>query len=428
MTGVPPGLAGFAGAAARRLAGAARALPAVAHRPARAGRWLARHPLVPVSILACLAAVFLLIPLADHVLGRIHPPLRESGFLGLFPTTRPDPRLPARKRQVRVILWVLGAGGAAALLFLNLPGMAGGKDEDEERPGTEGVGTAGATDPPRGSSPSSVGTRYRIDAEIGRGGSGVVWRAFDRVLERTVALKELPRYLTTDAEASTRFRREALALARLSHPGVVQVFDLIEETGLLFLALEYVEGGNLADLVAREGRLPPRRAWAIAAAVGEALDWVHGQGVVHRDLKPANILLTRGGAPKIGDFGLARLTETAEITRDGAFLGTPNFMSPEQVGGRAVDRRTDLYSFGVLLYWLAAGELPFAGNPASVLLQHLQKDPSPPGILVAGLPPDLDPLVLALLAKDPGARPPLAEAVAALRRWEREAPGADPGG
>jgi hypothetical protein len=307
-----------------------------------------------------------------------------------------------RRRWIRALWW--GAGGAIVLLLLALvPSVAAA--------GRSGGGrrarAAGETvELPAVEKDSAIGPegRYLLREAIGRGAMGVVYRAWDRSLEREVAVKEMPKPLAGDTEGYQRFRREALTLARLSHPNIVQVYDLFEKDGRAFLAMEYMGGGTLSQFVETGGRLDLRQLAFHAGAVFDALAYLHGQGVIHRDLKPGNILLTDRKTPKISDFGLARWDRQNDLTRDGSLLGSPAYMSPEQVTGRKADRRSDLYSFGALLYWMAAGVPPFTGEVEAVMAMHLTRLPAPPSTRNPKVPRQLDSLIMSLLAKDPADR------------------------
>ncbi len=260
--------------------------------------------------------------------------------------------------------------------------------------------------PIRKESPFSVGPegRYWVEKQLGSGAMGVVYRAKDGRLDRSVALKELPGWLSNNEEYVARFRREAQALARLTHPYIVQVHDLIEERGRLWLVLEYVEGGTLAaHLTGR--RMPVAEAAKLASQIARGLAFVHGKGIIHRDLKPANILLTGGGEPKISDFGIAKLAETSALTQEGSSVGSPRYMSPEQATGGAVDARSDVYSLGITLYEMLTGRVPFEGDTSSVLAQQIVQPPPPPRERAPEIPAGLEALVLRMLAKDPAARP-----------------------
>jgi hypothetical protein len=261
--------------------------------------------------------------------------------------------------------------------------------------------------PPSADRRSIVGAdgRYRVEGELGRGGMGVVCRAVDTALDRTVALKELPHHLTGRPDLVRRFRQEARLLARLSHPNIVQVHDFIEEGGRLWIAMEFVNGGTLADAIERRGALPWPEALHLAKPLAAALGFAHEQDVVHRDVKPINVLLTRDGVPKLTDFGLAKLLESTVHTQEGTLLGSARYMSPEQAAGRPASARSDVYSLGITFYEMLAGRAPFEGETASVLAQHVSQPPPPLGDRVRDLPPGLEAVVMSMLEKDPERRP-----------------------
>jgi hypothetical protein len=258
---------------------------------------------------------------------------------------------------------------------------------------------------------ATIGDRYEITAELGRGASGTVYRAADRVLERDVALKEL-NVTVTDDDSRTRFRREAQILARLNHPHIVQVFDLLEHGARVWIAMELVDGGDLASLLARRGRLGPEETVRMGERMAKALAFAHEKGVVHRDVKPLNVLLVDEQTPKITDFGLARLSEGTVHTVEGMVLGSPRYMSPEQAEGRRADERSDIYSFGIVVYHMLAGQPPFDGDVRSVLMQHIRRRPKPLFEAAPDVPPALAQLVDRMLSKDPGERPASMDVVA----------------
>jgi serine/threonine protein kinase len=246
--------------------------------------------------------------------------------------------------------------------------------------------------------------RYQVLRSLGRGAMGVVYLAEDPLIERQVALKTLR--VDVDAEVSKEFRerffREARAAGRLSHPGIVMVHDVGEDaaTGVVFIAMELVHGRNLKQLLKQGHTLRPSQAARLAAEVATALEYAHRMGVVHRDIKPANLLVTDDGSVKITDFGVARL-ESSNLTVDGQFLGTPNYMSPEQVTGQAVDGRSDLFSLGVVLFELLTGRRPFTGSTLHEVTTQIVQAPTPiPSSLSPKLPPSLNPIVLKCLEKE----------------------------
>ncbi|MFK8906675.1 serine/threonine-protein kinase, partial [Streptomyces sp. YS-3] len=260
--------------------------------------------------------------------------------------------------------------------------------------------------------------RYRLLELIGRGGMGEVWAARDESLGRRVAVKCL-KPLGPQPEQSfarvlrERFRREARVAAALQHRGVTVVHDLGEFEGALYLVMELLDGRNLSQLL-EDGKghpLPVPDVVDIAEQVSSALAYTHQQGIVHRDLKPANIMRLADGTVKILDFGIARLGAdigfTSRLTGTGIAMGTPHYMSPEQIGGASVDHRSDLYSLGCVLYELATGAPPFDLDDAwAILVGHRDTVPEPPRARRAELPVFFEEAVLDLLAKEPGARPP----------------------
>lgn len=223
----------------------------------------------------------------------------------------------------------------------------------------------GRTAPPS----DTVAGRYRITARIASGGMGEVYRAFDTNLKRTVALKILPFDHAARPGGVDRFRAEAQAAARLSHPNVVQVHDWGESGATYFMVMEFVRGRNLREILGARGPLPPRQAADVMLEVLDALDAAHARGLIHRDVKPENVMVTGDGRVKVADFGIARAVEAQTMT--GGLLGTVAYVAPEQVRGDRIDPRADLYSAGCVLYELLTGHRPFTGEAASVLNQHL---------------------------------------------------------
>jgi eukaryotic-like serine/threonine-protein kinase len=248
---------------------------------------------------------------------------------------------------------------------------------------------------------------------IGRGGMGEVYRADDLKLEQPVALKFLPPGLESDRERLERFYGEVRIARQVSHPAVCQVWDVGEADGLHFLSMEYVDGENLSSLLRRIGRLPPDKALDIARQTCAGLAAAHEKGVLHRDLKPANLMLDGQGKVRITDFGLAGLAES--FGGDDVRSGTPSFMSPEQLLGREVTVRSDIYSLGLVLYELFTGRRAFEGRTlAELTRKHRDEHPIDPSAIVPDLAPSVERTILACLEKDPRRRPPSATAVAAM--------------
>ncbi|MGW9044409.1 serine/threonine-protein kinase [Streptomyces lydicus] len=252
-----------------------------------------------------------------------------------------------------------------------------------------------------------IAGRYRLRDAIGRGAMGEVWRAFDEMLGRPVAMKLLLPH-DSDPTASSRFRLEAQTAGRLSHPNVVGILDFGEHEGRLFLVMELVEGDSLARVLTRSGPLPAPRVAPLAAQAADGLAAAHRQGIVHRDIKPANLLLDADGSLKIGDFGIARFLDDpgAALTATGHIVGTSLYLAPERALGRTAGPASDVYSLGCLLYQLLTGVPPFQADSAlGVLRQHLDSVPVPPRQLGADLPPAFENYLLGLLAKEPENRP-----------------------
>ncbi|MGB7589977.1 MAG: PEGA domain-containing protein [Terriglobia bacterium] len=249
--------------------------------------------------------------------------------------------------------------------------------------------------------------RYQIVSELGRGSMGVVYHGFDPVIGRTVAIKTmLTEGLTSQEfrEFKSRFQREAQAAGVLSHPNIVNVFDYGEDNGILYLIMEYLEGKSLEKLIEEQGMLPIETIIPMYDQVCGALDHAHQHDIVHRDIKPANIMILDNGLVKVTDFGIAKMMSMG-MTQAGQVLGTPNYMSPEQVKGRQIDGRSDIFSLGIILYDLVTGEMPFGGqNITTVIYKIINENPIPPRELDATIHPGLSYVICKALAKNPDER------------------------
>ncbi|MBN1659567.1 MAG: serine/threonine protein kinase, partial [Anaerolineae bacterium] len=251
---------------------------------------------------------------------------------------------------------------------------------------------------------------YQILEELGRGGMATVYRAYQPSLHRYVAIKVLPPQLTFDLEFVERFQREARAAASLRHPNIVVIHDVAQESvagaATHYIVMEYLEGQTLGDLIGREGPLPPERAVRIVEQVGAALDYAHQRGFVHRDVKPSNIFVGEGDRVTLTDFGIAKAaSEAQQLTRTGAIMGTPEYMSPEQAEGEPIDHRTDLYALGVVLYQMLVGRVPFRGTtPHAVLHDVIYEPPPPPRRINPTLTPAVEAVVMKAIAKRPEQR------------------------
>lgn len=252
----------------------------------------------------------------------------------------------------------------------------------------------------------TIDGRYRIIDRVARGGMAMVYEAVDTRLDRVVALKVMHSSLADDPEFVARFHREARAAARLTHPNVVAVYDQGESDGLIYLAMEFVVGRNLRDVLQEHRTFTPEQALVILEPVLSALEAAHAAGFVHRDIKPENILISDDGRVKVTDFGLARSVDTTTtMATQGVLIGTVAYLSPEQVERGTADERSDIYSAGVVLFEMLTGKVPFTGDtPLSVAYQHVHDDIPAPSVFRPGIPQSVDDLVLIATRRDPNER------------------------
>ena len=247
--------------------------------------------------------------------------------------------------------------------------------------------------------------RYRVLRKLGSGGMADVYLAEDQQLGRRVALKLLARRFAEDEQFVERFRREASSAAGLQHPNIVGIFDRGEWDGTYYIAMEYVEGRTLKDIVREKGPAPPEAAVDLTLQILRAARFAHRRGIVHRDIKPQNVLVDHDGRARVTDFGIARAGTTPEMTETGSIMGTAQYLSPEQAQGKPVDARSDLYSIGIVLYELLTGRVPFdAESPVTVAMMQVNEPPIPPRQLVPEIPPELEAVVLRALEKLPERR------------------------
>ena len=275
--------------------------------------------------------------------------------------------------------------------------------------------------------------RYTLQGELGRGAMGIVYRASDAMLNRTVAIKTIN--VAADPaereEYEKRFYQEARAAGGLSHPNIVTIYDIGNAGDVVYMAMEFVQGSELTSLL--DGRVvDPAQALDIGAQIADGLAYAHERGVVHRDVKPANIMVERGGRAKIMDFGIARMRSSDVKTQTGILLGSPKYMAPEQLLGRGVDHRCDIFALGVVLYEMAAGVPPFSGDDITQIMYRIvHSSPPAPSAMNARLPAILDLVLARALAKDPDARYRSAAELAADLRAARgqllAAPPREPG-
>ena len=244
--------------------------------------------------------------------------------------------------------------------------------------------------------------RYEIICEIGQGAMGIVYRARDPLIDRVVAIKTINLRLALDEkeEYEARFNQEARAAGRLNHPNIVTIYDLGKNDDVAYIAMEYLQGRELRDMMNYGGLLPMAQALDIAAQVAEGLSYAHEHEIVHRDIKPANIMVARDGRIKITDFGIARMASSAIHTQTGIVLGSPKYMSPEQVMGKTVDQRSDIFSLGVVLYEMLLRKAPFTGDDINaIMFQTLKATPIPPSTLNDAIPEMVDFIIAKALAK-----------------------------
>lgn len=251
----------------------------------------------------------------------------------------------------------------------------------------------------------TLDNRYEILTKIGGGGMAVVYKGKDKLLNRAVTVKVLREQFVKEEDFLKRFQREAQAVASLSHPNIVSIYDVGQEEDFHYLVMEYVEGQNLKEIISQKAPVEPLEAVNYLIQILDALEHAHENHVVHRDIKPHNILVTRTGKVKVTDFGIAQAVSSATVTYTGTMVGSVQYISPEQAKGEVTGIYSDIYSAGVVLYELLTGTLPFTGDTAiGIALKHIQADFTPPGEIVEGIPTELEDVIAKAMAKDPKAR------------------------
>jgi serine/threonine-protein kinase len=252
---------------------------------------------------------------------------------------------------------------------------------------------------------SALESRYQILKELGRGGMGLVFQAYDKQLKEQVAIKILSPLLSSDPDALERLKREVSSARRITHPNVIRIHDISELNGLHFISMEYFEGITLKDYIKKTGSLSLMQAFNLASQICDALEAAHRQGVIHRDLKSQNIIIGPTNHVKIIDFGLARSENVEGLTATGLIMGTPEYMAPEQVAGKTVDERADIYSLGIILYEMLTGRVPFTGDSAiAVGFKQLKEDPCKPSEINPQIPSEVESVILRAIQKNPLSR------------------------
>src|SRR5271157_2541258 len=284
-------------------------------------------------------------------------------------------------------------------------------------------------DPEAGSKPLQPGDilaqRYEILKLLGEGGMGAVYRARDAELDRMVALKVIRPELARNEQILQRFKQELILARQVTHRNIIRIFDLGHAEGTRFITMEYIEGEDLSSILAKRGKLPAAEAADIITQVARGLEAAHAEGVVHRDLKPQNVMMDAQGKCSVMDFGIARSMDASNMTRTGALMGTPTYMSPEQAQGQKVDARSDLYTLGIIFYELLTGKPPFeADNPMATLVRRMQEKAQPPIEIEPTIPQAIDDIVMKMLGTLPADRyQTAAEILRDLDAWEAERTG-----
>ncbi|HQR46455.1 MAG TPA: serine/threonine-protein kinase, partial [Thermoanaerobaculia bacterium] len=250
-----------------------------------------------------------------------------------------------------------------------------------------------------------LGERYEVLGLLGKGGFATVYQVRNRNLERLEALKVLDESRSAESDDTKRFVQEARVVASLEHPAIIRIHDFGNAGGLLWYAMQFVDGPSLAQRLERHGRLHPEEAARIAVPLLDALDYAHARGVVHRDIKPGNVLLDAVGKPTLTDFGIAKVSDGLARTRTGFVLGSPGYLSPEQLRGEELDGRSDLYSLGITLYEMLSSAVPFdSREEVATVVRRLTEDAEPLSRRIPGIDPDLERIVMKSLARDRDAR------------------------
>ena len=438
-----------------QLVTAATPLPQVVQKPGLLKLWLFRLSRQRIYLLAgLLVLIFSVNPISQGLVEFWYPMEPRTLKTTISGILNPSARRASintrdtRYQQLLILFWSLGLSAAAIVLILDLP-AAVKKGEQQAQKLLRQSRSVQSTDPELASSLASTAyqlmlnseipdgvevghgdlvsskdptdlaktvatskaaksvryvgenKRYRIDKALASGGAGVVYLAFDTLLEREVALKELFRELAHNKEHAERFKVEARALAALNHPHILPVFDFLQAGGHFWLVMEFLSGGNLKDKIDLPGTLSITDSIRITKGIASGLGYAHEKGFIHRDIKPENILFAGDQSFRITDFGIAKHDTSSVKTQHGVILGSPGYMSPEQSAGEDIDVRTDIYSLGITLYQMLTGMLPFEGDTASVLAQQITQAPTKLSELNPEINRELESIVLKMLKKKP---------------------------
>jgi hypothetical protein len=398
----------------RRIVPAAWQLPEIAKEPRLVAFWIltarrAHAALATIIITLIIAGPTVFGAIADTV----YPPINSEEtvlFVWKRDRTFEHPSHETLYGSLAAVSWTVGSGYVLILLVVHVPTAR----RLARRRGDDASGESAKADYEKTVLLSAPGPdtirclgdddRYRLDKPIGSGGMGVVHAGYDTILERPVAFKQLFNHLVNEPEQIERFRQEARALAALNHNHIVGVYDLLEDSGSLWIVMELLTGGTLGERLKEDASLPLAYSVDVTCKIAAGLGYAHSVGMVHRDVKPMNILFTETGIPKLADFGNAKVAVPSVHTQHGVTLGSPVYMSPEQAAGNPADTRSDIYSLGVTIYHMITGKVPFDGDLSAILAKHIGQDPQPPIEIDANIPKKLSDTVLRMLEKDPDDR------------------------
>ena len=438
-----------------QLATAATPLPSVMRKPGLVKLWLLTVSAKRVYLLAGILLLFFAVSPVSRGMVELWYPQQEKNIKNTL-SRMFNPKVEkaaqrlreTRYQQLVFIFWSLGLSAAIILLILDLPGAVR-KGEKQAKKLLQQSHSVMSTNPelantlantayklmlkpaPPREAQAAVDTsvanhtsadiaktvamakpdkivrfigenkRYRIDKPLASGGAGIVYLAFDTVLERQIALKELFEELAHDKEHAERFKVEAKALAALNHPNILPIYDFLQDSGHFWLVMELLIGGSLKDKINLPGELGIAENINISRGIASGLGYAHKKGFIHRDIKPENILFAADDSYRITDFGIAKHGASTVKTQHGIIMGSPGYMSPEQAAGEEIDSRSDIYSLGITLYQMLTGFLPFEGDTGSVMAQHITQAPPRPSEFNPDITDEVEAIVLKMLEKKP---------------------------